>query len=564
MRVGFLMLCHDGLDRAAQVAGYWADRGCPVVIHVDRRVSREAYDTLVAALEGRHNIRFSERFRCEWGRWSLVAATLAAARVMIDEFPTASHVFLASGSCLPLRHISQLRAYLAERPGVNFIESVTTEDVPWTKGGLDHERFALRFPFSWKRQRKLFDLSVRLQRRLGYRRRIPKGLVPHMGSQWWCLTRGTLQAILDHPRRAEFDRFFKGVWIPDESYFQSLVRLCTDRVESRSLTLAKFDYQGKPHIFYDDHLQLLRRSDCFVARKIWPRADRLYATFLSDRTATESRAEPNPGKIDRIFSKAIERRTRGRAGLYMTGRFPRVQTDAGRTCARYVVFEGFGDLFEDFPAWAARTTGLRAHGHLFGPERAEFADGQSVFSGALSDSATLRDYNAVAFLTNLIWNTRGERQSFLYGPRDTVAAGDFFPYDLNADVFAITGAWAIPLYLSGRPVIEIRKQAAELQRIEGKHLDHLRSRWAKARVHVWTLADFIESPVEPLQTMIDEIGNKAGLRLTEAPRMRDLTGFGQFLQDLRNEGMQPWLVGDLRTGDSAPDRPARPKPYAVR
>ena len=42
--VGFVMLCHTALDRAAQVARHWAERDCPVVIHVDRRVRRRAYD----------------------------------------------------------------------------------------------------------------------------------------------------------------------------------------------------------------------------------------------------------------------------------------------------------------------------------------------------------------------------------------------------------------------------------------------------------------------------------------------------------------------------------------
>ncbi len=146
-------------------------------------------------------------------------------------------------------------------------------------------------------------------------RRVPEGIVPHIGSQWWCLTRQTLSAILEDPDRAVYDRYFKRVWIPDESYFQTLVRLYSQSVESRSLTLSKFDYQGKPHIFYDDHLQLLRRSDCFVARKIWPHANRLYDNFLNEENPLKG-AEPNPGKIDRIFSKAVERRTRGRAGLF--------------------------------------------------------------------------------------------------------------------------------------------------------------------------------------------------------------------------------------------------------
>ena len=92
-------------------------------------------------------------------------------------------------------------------------------------GGLDHERFTLSFPFAWKKHRYLFDRYVEFQRAFGLRRKVPDGLVPHMGSQWWCLTRQTLSAILQDPERPKYDRFFKRVWIPDESYYQTLSRI---------------------------------------------------------------------------------------------------------------------------------------------------------------------------------------------------------------------------------------------------------------------------------------------------------------------------------------------------
>ena len=338
MSVGFVMLVHEALDRAEQVARHWATRDCPVVIHVDKRVKRAEYSGFVASLADLENVQFSTRHRCEWGTWSLVAASQTATHQMLREFPKVRHVYLSSGSCLPLRPVEELVSYLAERPMTNFIESVTTEDVPWTVGGLDAERFTMRFPFSWKRHRRLFDGYVRLQRRLGFKRRIPTGLVPHMGSQWWCLTRQTLTAIFDDPNRAEYERYFKKVWIPDESFFQTMVRLYSSSIESRSLTLSKFDFQGKPHIFYDDHMQLLRRSDCFIARKIWPHADKLYKGFLSEAANIMTGAEPNPGKIDRIFSKAVERRTKGRSGLYMQSRFPPPPGLNPPRPARYIQF----------------------------------------------------------------------------------------------------------------------------------------------------------------------------------------------------------------------------------
>lgn len=565
MTVGFVMLVHAPLRRAEQVARHWASHGCPIVIHVDKRVDAHTFRNFQEALSEFPNVLFSDRHKCEWGTWSLVAASQTASELLLEAFPEVRHVFLASGACLPLRPVQELIDYLDARPLTNFIESATTKDVPWTKGGLDNERFLLRFPFSWKRQRFLFDRYVKLQRRLGVTRKLPEGITPHLGSQWWCLTRQTLSAILEDPNRDTYERYFRKVWIPDESYYQTLVRLHSANIESRSLTLSKFDFQGKPHIFYDDHLQLLRRSDCFVARKIWPKADRIYRSFLQTPSTDQDRAEPSPGKIDRVFSKAVDKRTRGRPGLYMQSRFPNLDWENGRSCGPYTVLQGFGDLFQDFVPWLEQNTQTRAHGHLFGPEGAEFAQDQRLFAGGLSSSATLRDYNPQAFLTNLLWNTRGERQSFLYGPRDTQDIMPFLISDANASISIITGAWAVPLYHANLNFTEIRETAARLQKIEDKQIKLIQTPRTKARVHIWTLADFVETPLEPLQSILTELKPRASGALTEAPRLVSLDGFGQFLQTLKNQGMHPHLMGDYPSDTiGAEGHRARSRPYLVR
>lgn len=548
MSVGIVMLCHTALDRAAQVARHWSASGCPVVIHLDRRVPEADRAGLAAALADLPDVRFCRRVACEWGTFSLVQAAIEASTLMLRDFPQVGHVYLASGSCLPIRPVSELQAHLAAHPQTDFIESVTTADVGWTVGGLSEERFTLRFPFSWKRQRRLFDGYVRLQRRLGFRRRIPAGLVPHLGSQWWCLTRRTLEAILNHPERARHDRYFRRVWIPDESYFQTLVRLVGAKVESRSLTLSKFDFQGRPHVFYDDHLHLLRQTEAFVARKIWPQANILYDCYLTTDANALPRLAPNQGKIDRLFAKAVERRTRGRAGLYMQSRFPLKSRGGNRAAAPYAVFEGLDALFPDFRPWLARVAEARVHGHLFALDRVQFAGGESVFRGGLSDSATLRDYNPTSFLTSLIWNTRGERQCFQFGPTDAQAITPFLAGDPNASITLVSGAFAVPLWLSGRSAADLRAEAARLQKIESRFIDLLQAPETKARVRVWTLADFVEDPVEPLQQIVDDLNPRAPSRTVDLPKLVDLSGFAEFLQDLRNQGMKPVLMGDFHAG----------------
>lgn len=559
-RLGVILLAHTALHRAAQVARFWAEEGVPVALHVDARVPAADHARLVQALADRPEVLLAPRRRCEWGTWSIVAAMQDAATLLLAQTDV-THVLATSGACLPLRPAGDLARFLDRYPDTDFIESVSLEDVNWTKGGLSHERFTLFHPVGFRRSKWLFDRLVDAQRALRVRRALPAGLDPHLGSQWWCLTRPTLGAILADPERRSRERFFRSTWIPDESWFQTLVRLHARRIESRSLTLGKFDHQGKPHLFYDDHLQLLKRSDCFVARKIWPGAERLYAQFLAPRPPSD--AAPQPARIDRHFARATEQRLRGRAGLTMVGRFPTGGRGGPPTAAPYAVFQGFAELYRDFDLWLSGLGGCRVHGRLFAPERAEFAGGERVFAGGLSDSAPLRDYHPTAFLANLIWATRGERQAFQIGPGDRLgkdlAVLRFIAGDRNARVSVISGAWAVPMARRRGDPEAIRREAARLQRIEMAMLEVLQAPEVRAEVRIWTLAEFLENPVAAFQPVLAGILPQGIVAPRALPEQVDLSRFGGFLQELRNRGMAPVVMGEFPLAPAAPDPTHRMK-----
>lgn len=544
------MLCHTALHRAAQVARFWLAAGCPVVMHLDRAVPQAQVEALQADLGAHPLLRYSTRHRCEWGTWPIVAATQDAAEVMLRDFPDVAHVALTSGACLPLRPAAEMIAWLRAREGVDFIESVSIEHVSWIKGGLSEERFTLYFPLSWKRSRWAFDRLVELQRRFRIRREVPRPLAPHMGSQWWCLSRATLQAILTHPRRARIERYFKGTWIPDESYFQTMVRLVSERIESRSLTLVKFDRNGRPNLFYDDHLHLLRRSDCFIARKIWPEASGLYDFFLSDQPARMEPLDPQPLKIDRYFELAAQQRSEGRAGLYMQSRFPSADHLQVKTAAPYSVLTGYYEAFRDFDTWLGQVAGTRAHRHLFAPEKVEFHGGAQVYHGALTNSAKLRDYNPRMFLTNLIWATRGERQCFAYGARDAMNTdlNWFMATDRNAHITVVTGCFILPLFRNEYKVQKPLDHIAWLQKREQAWLDILRSKWTSARVRVWSLGQLVEDPQAVLSQLLDDMDIEVDPRAQIAPKLQSLDGFDAYLTQLRNQGLPPVLLQDFRLG----------------
>lgn len=541
-RLGIIMLCHNELDLAARMVRHWVAGRAAVAVHVDSRTDQAQVNAMQAGLADLDDVLFSRRRACEWGMFGIVEATQDAATLLLERFNDVTHVMMVSGSCLPLRPVEDLTAFLTRHPGCDFIESVTASDVGWTVDGLNEERFTLHFPFSFRKQRKLFDFHVDLQRRLRVRRRIPDGLVPHLGSQWWCLTRRTLHAILTDPRRAEFDDYFSRVWIADESYFQTLARRHSVNIESRSLTLAKFDGQGKPYIFYDDHREILERSGCFVARKIWPRAQGLYGYFPRPAKEVPSAAEPQPARLGRLINQAVARRNLGRPGLYMQSRFPHQDRENGKTSAPYAVLYGFGDLFPDIEEWLACRVDADVHGHIFAPDMVEFAGRPRVGPGALSTSAALRDLDPRGFLANLI-RISPRMQVWQYSPRDNQELNWFMATDPNARIFVVTGAWSVPLHLSGMPFDDIRRIAAILQRRESDMIGILRSVWLKARVRSWTLAELAAAPGDALQTVLAQIGPAGDAVDQNLPASRDLTGMGRFLQRLRNAGLRPRLTG---------------------
>ncbi len=124
----------------------------------------------------------------------------------------------------------------------------------------------------------MFYNSFWLQRWLGLKRSVPDDLEIMIGSQWWCLRRRTIEMILDYcARRPDVMRFFATTWIPDETFFQTLVPHLVPReqIQRRTLTFLLFTDYGMPVTFYNDHYDLLLSQDFLFARKISPGATQL-------------------------------------------------------------------------------------------------------------------------------------------------------------------------------------------------------------------------------------------------------------------------------------------------
>lgn len=277
-QIAFLLLAHKNPRAVVEQVRVLTGCGDCVAVHYDAKASWSDWLILVEGLAGLPRVHLvTDRLRGGWGQWSLVAATLRLAQSAYDAFPDASHFYLISGDCKPIKPAAALHAYLEEAEQ-DFIESFDFFRSDWIKTGLKAERLIYRHPFNERSQKRLFYRSLGLQRLLGAARALPKGLVMRIGSQWWCLRRSTIAALLQFcGTRRTVVRFFETTWIPDETFFQTLVwHLVPEaEIDCRTLTRLMFSDYGMPVTFHADQADMLMAQDGFFVRKVAIGADGL-------------------------------------------------------------------------------------------------------------------------------------------------------------------------------------------------------------------------------------------------------------------------------------------------
>ena len=274
-KIAYILLCHKDPEGVIAQAQRLTAAGDFIAVHFDARAAAKDFEAIRTALEDNPAVTFAaKRLRCGWGEWSLVQATINAVEAAVAAFPQATHFYMLSGDCMPTKTAEYAHAFL-ERNEVDFIESVDFFASDWIKTGIKEDRLIYRHWFNERTQKKRFYTSLKAQRQLGLTRKVPADIQMQIGSQWWCLRRRTMEWVLDFIRkRRDVMAFFRTTWIPDETFFQTIVRhlVPEHEISSRTLTFLMFTDYGMPLTFYNDHYDLLLSQDYLFARKISPDA----------------------------------------------------------------------------------------------------------------------------------------------------------------------------------------------------------------------------------------------------------------------------------------------------
>jgi hypothetical protein len=419
-RIAFILLCHKDPAGIVHQATELTAAGDYVAIHFDRSAPDAAFAEIKAGLCDNPNVTFARRLRCGWGEWSLVQATLNAVEAAVAAFPRATHFYMVSGDCMPIKSAVFVHRFLAENDK-DFVESFDFFNSHWIKTGFREERLIYRHFFNERTQKWRFYTSFAVQKRFNITRPIPADLQIMIGSQWWCLRRPTIEAVLEFTRqRPDVMRFFRTTWIPDETFFQTLVRhlVPAREIDSRTLTFLMFTDYGMPVTFHNDHEELLLSQDALFARKISPEARQLKSALGALYAS---------GRDDFVISD--EGRSlfqfltgRGRHGRRFAPRFWEAETSLGRGRELLIIACKKWHVAKRLAAAIRSETDIPAFDYLFNEDNTDLPD-----LGGIEKTLEKRSRHRRAFLRMVYDQLRTDR---------AVICVDTASLDLIVDFFA--------------------------------------------------------------------------------------------------------------------------------
>lgn len=417
-KIAYILLCHKNPATVVAQARVLTSAGDYLSVHVDASAPEDVFREIRDGLAGSENVTFARRVRCGWGEWSLVQGTLNALEAALEAFPDASHFYMISGDCMPIKSAAYIHRYF-DAHDFDVIENHDFNNSDWIKVGLRADRLEYRHWFNERRHKALFYASLAVQKRLGLKRRTPKELRIRIGSQWWCLRRATIEKVRQFLRQhPDVVRYFRTTWIPDETFFQTLVPhlVARDEISSRTLTFLMFSDYGIPVTFHLDHLDLLRSQDMLFARKISENSktlrDALGALFASDEIP--DRVENNGPALSAYLTH------RGRIGRRLAERMWERGNSIGRghelfviVCKKWHVAGKFARRFTELGSPASM-------GYLFDAPNVVLPD-----LGNVESSREKRTRHRRAFLKLLFEQQATERLMICLDPSNTETIRDF-------------------------------------------------------------------------------------------------------------------------------------------
>lgn len=295
-KVAYLILAHQYPNQLARLVKSLDSPASIIFIHLDSKADINVFKSAIDNITLTGKVSFlSNRLQVIRFGFNMIRATLEGLKAIVSTGEEFSHITLLSGQDYPIKNIELFHGFLEGNPQKSLLDNYQLPFKYWNgNGGLDRvhyyhlvfSKFHFIFPILsyvqtrlhnkapvgiWKIVHLFFKLVPTLNKKP---RKFFPNMLPYGGSQWWTLSTEAVRYILDYLKdNPSFFNYFKYTYIPDETFFQTLLLNCPNEEISSNIINRNFRHivfkqgEGSPKNLTIDDLKELLESDRFFARK---------------------------------------------------------------------------------------------------------------------------------------------------------------------------------------------------------------------------------------------------------------------------------------------------------
>ena len=271
IKIAYIILAHKGYEQLNILINQIVDDNTDIYIHIDKK-NDELYNLLKKKpLRNQHVNIINERVIVNWSGFSQVEAVLNLLNKVKENNKSYDYVSLISGSCFPIKDNEYIRNFLTQNNGYEFIQY---RDITHDKANL-YRLKCYNFFRENKNIRKLYmriidNIIRRIQKTFVIRKNF-NGMKLYHGSQWFTITYGCAEYILDYvERNSWFIEDFKYTLVPDEHFFQMIIMNSEYKHKVKNNNLRYIDWSkggNSPKILTLEDMGLINNSTQLIARK---------------------------------------------------------------------------------------------------------------------------------------------------------------------------------------------------------------------------------------------------------------------------------------------------------
>jgi len=178
------------------------------LVHVDRRSGVGLQTEIQDFLSSFTNASLLKSQRILWAGYSIVDAELRGIEELLKISSEWEFFINLSGQDFPLKSQMHIQDFLSRNRGDDFIKVANQSKVrPETLNRI--QNYFIEFG------NRILHTSMK--------RPYLRGVTPHIGNQWMILNRKFCEFVSYSPEVERFKRFYRYTFIPDESFFQTVM-----------------------------------------------------------------------------------------------------------------------------------------------------------------------------------------------------------------------------------------------------------------------------------------------------------------------------------------------------